>query len=171
MRPTLCQEKTRYPAGSWDMDINGGSRKPLSKKSKPITWPSGSTTNIFISTLPPEPWWSNYPHIRIIIQTGVKRPSERLNYSEPLPGRCNPQFKNLPEGYAFSLGAFPKAPHMTIGKDDTKIRSRVIGSPCPRSLFYCNKFNSKNQCSIWFNRTPTTGWTICKLRWNIQLIF
>ena len=41
------------------------------------------------------------------------------------------EFENMPEGYTFSLGAFPKGPHMIIGKDD-KGRVRYLGGDIAR---------------------------------------
>ena len=41
------------------------------------------------------------------------------------------EFENMPEGYTFSLGAFPKGPHMIIGKDD-KGRARYLGGDIAR---------------------------------------
>jgi hypothetical protein len=36
------------------------------------------------------------------------------------------QFSAMPDGYTFSLGAYPRGPHMVVGKDDTG-RVRYLG--------------------------------------------
>lgn len=43
------------------------------------------------------------------------------------------EFAGMPEGYIFSLGAFPKGPYMVIGKDD-KGKVRYLGSKADEHL-------------------------------------